>query len=60
MRVLETCEVQSISGGDTDYGPIIACTIAGTVGIAFGAITGGPVGFGLAYFGALMACNYLQ
>lgn len=57
MRILAVDEVKQVSGGDTDYGPIVACTVAGTVGIAFGAMTGGPVGAMLAYFGALSICN---
>jgi hypothetical protein len=60
MRVLNCSEVETVSGANTDYGPIVACTIMGTVGIAFGFLTGGPIGGGLAYMGALAFCNTLE
>lgn len=57
MRVLNCSEVEAVSGTATNYGPIVTCTLLGTVGIAAGFMTGGPVGGMLAYFGALSYCN---
>jgi hypothetical protein len=57
MRTLSDAEVQMAGGGQDDIGNMVACTLAGTVGIAAGFVYGGPVGGILAYFSALQICN---